>query len=360
MARIASVVSNGCNPDPRVLREARWLVEVGHKVTIHAFDRREELPQNEEIDGVKIIRHRVGNTPYGGTLSTAMGLMKFRKSVANALKNYDLLHCHDADTLPLAKFSSSPIIFDMHDLHHTWIQMPNPKSILRRFVSKNMERAMLKRAKSVDAIITSSTGFVNWLESRGLSSVAVENRPTKKEVLSLPLHPTVGYFGRIRELSSFILLRDALLEIQKENRPRLLIAGDGTHASKVTALFASTPEIESEIRGPFMDSELPEMMSEISLMFALYSPDRGNILDGALPAKMFEAAAFGRPSIVNRDTPMGVICGEENLGASVQWGESKSLASTITQLLGETVELKICESRERKRFLNVIETLLKK
>ena len=52
VARIAAVVSNGCNPDPRVIREARWLTEVGHKVTIHAFDRGEEFRQIEEIDGV--------------------------------------------------------------------------------------------------------------------------------------------------------------------------------------------------------------------------------------------------------------------------------------------------------------------
>ena len=360
MARIAAVVSNGCNPDPRVIREARWLTEVGHKVTIHAFDRGEEFSQIEEIDSVEIIRHRVGKTPYGATISTAMGLRRFRNSVREKLGDIDILHCHDADTLHLAKFSTAPVLFDMHDLHHTWVRMPNPYSPLRRLISKQMERAMLKRAKDASAIITSSIGFVNWLGARGFSSIAIENRPTMEQVLPPPANPTVGYFGRIRETSSFVLLKEALLKIPNENRPPLIIAGDGTHASKVAALFASVPEIESEIRGPFNESELPKMMAEISLMFAMYSPNRGNIKDGALPAKMFEAAAFGRPSIVNQNTLMGTICEEENLGSSVMWGDSNSLASTISQLLGETVELKIDESTERKRFLDIIETLLEK
>ena len=39
MTRICLVVTNGCAPDPRVERHARWLVELGHDVTIFAWDR---------------------------------------------------------------------------------------------------------------------------------------------------------------------------------------------------------------------------------------------------------------------------------------------------------------------------------
>ena len=39
MTRICLVVTNGCAPDPRVERHARWLVELGHNVTIFAWDR---------------------------------------------------------------------------------------------------------------------------------------------------------------------------------------------------------------------------------------------------------------------------------------------------------------------------------
>ena len=56
MARIVSVVSNGCDPDPRVLREARWMSDADHDVTIHAFDRLENLEPTSEENGVKIVR----------------------------------------------------------------------------------------------------------------------------------------------------------------------------------------------------------------------------------------------------------------------------------------------------------------
>jgi glycosyltransferase involved in cell wall biosynthesis len=334
------------------------LVNDGHDVIIHAFDRLENLPESESIDGISIRRHRVGKTPYGGTLSTIMGLRKFRKSVQQTIGDVDLLHCHDADTLALSKVIAAPTLFDMHDLQHTWALMGNPKSLIRKFFSKRLMNQMLILAKDVDAIITSSPGFVKWLKARGLSSHSIENRPTNFGILPLPKHPTIGFFGKIREKTSFSLLRDALLEVQSpEIRPSVIIAGDGTHASDVAKIFEDTPEIISQIRGPFKETDLPSMMAEISFMYAMYSPERGNITDGALPAKMFEAAAFGRPSIVNKDTPMAQICESENLGTSVTWEDSGALATAIIQLVGTTVELTADESRERERFFSVFNQL---
>jgi glycosyltransferase involved in cell wall biosynthesis len=359
VARIAAIVSNGCNPDPRVLREARWLVDEGHEVTIHAFDRLQNLPLEETVGGIQIQRSRIGKTPYGGTISTVIGLRKFRNSVRKSLSGIDLLHCHDADTLALSNHVDVPVLFDMHDLHHTWALMPNPRSKIRQCVSKRMKRKMLKLAKRANAIITSSPGFVEWLDEHGLKATSIENRISKQGVLPLPDSPTIGYFGRIRETSSFTLLRDALLHIENpEDRPSILIAGDGTHADAVVKIFAQASEIQSEIRGPFTQSDIHSMMSEIGLMFAMYSPERGNITEGALPAKMFEAAAFGRPSIVNRNTPMGEICETEKLGTSVTWGDSMALSAAILELLGTTVDLSIDESRERARFLDLVNGLL--
>ena len=42
MPKVAMVVSNPCNPDPRVEKEATALSNAGYEVTIHAFDREEK------------------------------------------------------------------------------------------------------------------------------------------------------------------------------------------------------------------------------------------------------------------------------------------------------------------------------
>ena len=54
MARICLVVTNGCAPDPRVERHARWLGELGHDVTIFAWDREHTLDVKSKR---KWIRH---------------------------------------------------------------------------------------------------------------------------------------------------------------------------------------------------------------------------------------------------------------------------------------------------------------
>ena len=358
MARIAAVVSNGCAPDPRVIREAKWCTEQGHDVVIHAFDRLQNLPDSEVIDGVQITRHRVGLVPYGGTWSTWRGLRRFLASVADSMGPVDLLHCHDADTLPLAmSMANTPVLFDMHDLHHTWVRMPAPNSPIRRIISSRMKGNMLRRAKTASSIITSSPGFSEWLQHHGLNSVAVENRPQRTETPSFPDRSTIGYFGRIREIESFKLLFQSVEMLPKTQRPRIIIAGDGTKSKEVQSLASTHTELDVDVRGPFNHENLSEMMSEISMMYAMYSPERGNINDGAVPAKMFEAAAHGRPSIVNANTPMGLVCESEGLGATVDWKDTQALASAITAIQGTEVTLEIDESRERERFLSVLDQL---
>ena len=358
MARIAAIVTNGCNPDPRVIRQSRWLVELGHDVIIHAFDRLENLPESEHIDGVEIMRHRVGNVPYGGTWNTWRGIERFLKSVSNSLQDIDVLHCHDADTLPLARMNPRvKVIFDMHDLQHTWVRMPAPRSLLRKVVSGRMKSSMLRMASSADTIITSSQGFSDWLKERGLDSTPIENRPMNEKNLDFPTNRAIGYFGKIREQSSFKLLFDAVELIPENQRPRIIIAGDGTKVESVEHLAKKYPSNQIEFTGRFDHTELPSLMSKINLMFAMYSPTRGNIEDGALPSKMFEAAAYGRPSIVNANTPMGVLCEAENLGISVQWNDVQGLADAIIKSEGTMVNLQTDEKREKIRFFEVIEKL---
>lgn len=377
MARVAAVVSNGCAPDPRVMREARWLAEAGHEVTVHAFDRLEELPEREEIDGVSVVRHRVGYTPYGGTWSTVRGLRRFRRSVVrwcsdSANNAVDLIHCHDADTLGVGRalaqrgqgvrVGALPVLFDMHDLHHTWVLMPNPRSIVRRFVASNYEGKMLAAARNwVSAVVTSSVGFQSWLAEREIESTVVENRPLRRESLPPAERFTVGYVGRVREVESFELLLDALKSIPDESRPSLIVAGDGTCAREVADMVraeAAEGWLSAEVFGAFDEPQLAELMRDVTVMYAMYPPSRGNILEGALPVKMFDAASFGRPSVVNADCHMGEVCETEHLGRAVPWGDSLALAEALCSMKGELVELTRDSADEKVRFMQVLDGLL--
>ena len=136
MASVAMVVSNACSPDPRVMRSARLLASSGHQVTVHAFDRQQGSPMSEIIDGVRVMRYHIGTHTYGSQISTLLGLRAFAKTVKKTLLTNppDCVYCHDADTLSigveLKKKVGLPLVFDMHDLQHTWLVMGHPLSLI--------------------------------------------------------------------------------------------------------------------------------------------------------------------------------------------------------------------------------------
>jgi glycosyltransferase involved in cell wall biosynthesis len=379
MAKVAMVVSNSCAPDPRVLRSAFWLVEAGHQVTIHAFDRLQLNSKSESIDGARIMRYHLGVTPYGGMSKTIRGILQFTKRVKATLIHSppDLIYCHDADTLSIAvamkKSHGIPFIFDMHDLHHSWIRMPSPDSIIRKLLSLKMESTMLRRAKVADAIITTSgkisngqhDGFEQYLKSKGLDCIVVENRPLE---MSIPENKSsqqeqwsIGYLGRVREVKTFTLLLQAVKLIAVNKRPKVIIAGDGIRADEVRQLImdaVASGDIEAEVSGAFTPVQFQQLVKQLDVMFAVYPPQRGNILQGALPVKMFDAAANGIPSIVNSDCLMGELAESEGIGKAVVWDDAIAISNAMLELRGTTVELKISSQREKKRFLSAVLPLL--
>ena len=371
---MAMVVTNACAPDPRVLRHARWMQEAGYNVTVHAFDREEKHALSENHHGVRIMRYRLGPVAYGGTINTYRGIRRFQQKVVRTLANEPpaLVYCHDADTLAvgcaLKASHNVPFVFDMHDLQHTWIRYAAPQSRIRAGVSGKMKKRMLNRAKQATTIITSSAqlnegrarGFLEWVQHHGLDGHVVENRPMPPfaEAKAPPTDTwTVGYIGRVRDIKAFDLLVRAVKSLPPHDRPKIRVAGDGTMAAKVRTMLMEEVEkgtLEAEVSGPYDHDELPELLGEVDVMYAMYSPLRGNILQGALPVKMFDAAAQGVPSLVNDDCLMGDVAQTEGLGVAAPWGDEEAVGKALLELKDRVVELTASGERERQRWLDAM------
>ena len=379
MANVAMVVTNACDPDPRVIQSARWLTELGHQVTIHAYDRQQISSALSIIDDVKIIRYHLGKSPYGGLLKTGLGIRKFHKSVFSTLSvdSPDVVVCHDADTLGVGcrikQKLGIKLVFDMHDLQHTWVLMPNPKSLIRKAISKVIQQKLLQRLKYVDQIFTSSgaleggtyPGFKEWLLKHGHDSTVIENRPELAEQIPLPNSQnwTVSHIGRIRDLASIKLLLEAIKLIPESQRPVLHIAGDGTEYDQVKReieQFSDRFGLKYVIGKSFQKDDIRSMLEQTNIMYAMYNPERGNIADGALSTKMFDAASLGIPSIVNADCLMGEICMIENLGKSVVWGNSEEIKNALLELKESRVKLEKTISDFKIEYIKNFENLFSK
>ena len=377
MANVAMVVTNACDPDPRVINSARWLSKAGHHVTIHAYDRQHTAELESVIDGVIIKRYQLGKSPYGGMLKTAIGIRKFHKHVLSNLLNSppNIVVCHDADTLAvgckLKKKLGVTLIFDMHDLQHTWVLMPSPKSKYRKIISKIMKSRFLARLPQTDLILTSSgsikdgvyPGLKEWLMSQGFESTVIENRPVEYSEFAVPTNTNwvVSHTGRIRDINSMRLLFAAIKQMPQNQRPDICIAGDGPSWNQVKLElenFAKSIGLNYDITGSYDRNGLTKILQKTNVMYAMYDPLRGNILDGALPVKMFDAAAHNVPSVVNSNCLMGELCEQEQLGKSVEWDNSSMLADALLSLRDSRVYMDKTASDFENHYLEAFSKLL--
>jgi hypothetical protein len=155
---ILMTLSNPFTHDPRVHREAKTLMERGHNVTVLAWDRKGAQKPNDNKDGIGIIR--VFN-------SRLADLMLNRKEA------FDLVHCHDLDTLPigvrLKKKLGLPLIYDSHEIWPYMIEGEVPNVLVKRLV--NLEKRSLKSVDHVIAVGKSSKGHFEKITDKPVSIV---------------------------------------------------------------------------------------------------------------------------------------------------------------------------------------------
>ena len=234
-----------------------------------------------------------------------------------------------------------------------------------------MKSRFLARLPQTDLILTSSgsikdgvyPGLKEWLKSHGFKSTVIENRPVEYSKLTVPTNTNwvVSHTGRIRDINSIRLLFAAIKQIPQNQRPDICIAGDGPSWSQVKLElenFSNSNGLRFDISGSYDRNGLTEILQKTNVMYAMYDPLRGNILDGALPVKMFDAAAHNVPSVVNSNCLMGELCEQEQLGKSVEWDNCLMLADALLSLRDSRVSMDKTASDFENHYLEAFNDLL--
>ena len=345
MSKIALIVTNGCSPDPRVERHARWLAEAGHDVTIYAWDRAHEFDQKTIRNGYTIFRVRIESRAASFPITVVRQKQKF----LNALKGqFDLVLYNDSDSIGTKNIHAARRMLDLHDIAHAWPVMQKT-NFLRKLLSARMKKQLRKSVSSFDGFFTSSAGLSTYFEQHfSIKSTVVLNLRNSNS-LPRPKTKKIGFFGRIRDYDAMVLLIESCKKIGFSP----IFAGDGPCVDRLTKNY---PNID--YRGPFDENELNELMAEIDIMYALYNPERENIRRGALPVKMFDAAAFGRPTVTTANTPMGEFCLKNKLGTVTTFGDVDAVSNAILDAYELDVVVNHTEEDEQKKFMTVIESIL--
>ena len=73
---------------------------------------------------------------------------------------------------------------------------------------------------------------------------------------------------------------------------------------------------------------------------------------------MFDAAAYGVPSVVNSDCLMGELAVQERMGEAAQWNEPERIAEALMAARGKEVSLQTTGMRERERWFQAMNDVL--
>ena len=345
MASICLVVTNGCDPDPRVERHARWLAEKGHEVTIFAWDRMHNLEKKTNRDGYTILRKRIGRKASSSPVTIVRQKKKFLKSLHG---QFDLIIHNDSDSIGTSNLSATYKILDLHDIAHVWPVMQKT-SFLRRLLSSRMKKQLRSSTGSYDGFFSSSPGLAAYFEQELSIHSNVVLNVRNSNPLPRPKMKRIGFFGRIRDYDAMVLLIESCKQIGFSP----IFAGDGPSVDRLVKRY---PDID--YRGQFDEKKLSELMTEIDVMYAMYNPEKENIRQGALPVKMFDAAAFGRPNVTTAGVPMGEFCIEHKLGTVASFGDVDSVAGAIVDAYELDVATEQTEEDEQTKFMSTVESIL--
>ncbi len=338
---ILMAVTTPFEPDPRVYKEARTLTEAGHRVTVCAWDRELRYRAAEQIDGVEVLRYRQ-RSQLGGRFRQLPGFLGFYRFVWRTLceRNYQLLHCHDLDTMPLgiaASMRGMPVIFDAHEPEY-YAAYPAPWPALFR----GLERLSARFAQWV--LVTNDLqlkkyrrwGFSRVSLIRNVPPARFAREARLRQRTAAPL--TVGRIGFIKKGVGVEELFEALARLRSDGYDvRGLLVGK-VHPDirpELQALLAGAPYVQYV--GDVRYNDVPSWYAHVDVAVAMYTRTEEHRL--ITPTKVLESLVAGVPVIAS---PVGdVVELQARYGGIVvlQDGTSRALADAIRQFASDPGKL---------------------
>ena len=343
MKKIKMILTNGFDPDPRVYKEARTLVDNGFDVEVLCWDRENKyLDKAEEtLDGIKVKRF-FPKSMYGSGIKQFYPYYLFIKEIKVYLKGFrfDILHAHDVDGTFAATLIKKDfkLIWDMHEFYdgsNNMISKLNKLLAPRCFkksdgiiiVSEEQKRRYsnkIKRKTKVQLI-------ANAAEARIFKDV--------KHVPSDKLR--ISFIGSVRDLESLKFMMDIA---DKSNDLIFNIHGGGHALDKVKDYAKDKKNIR--VTGQYNYDKAYELYSNTDLVYSVYS-DRINI-KGAMANKFFEAILSEVPIVANKNTYNGDLIDKLGVGFTIDVGNDEEMLKVISLIKKDSNILK-----EKKR--NILE-----
>jgi len=332
--KVIMFVSNPFTNDPRVYIEAKSLVKEGYEVTVIARNLEEENPLSESIEGIQVIRVSTPIKPRHtiyGPLWNGLGLALWQwKAYRKALKlNFDLIHCHDLDTLiigvRLKQKLKLPLIYDAHEIYGYMMTRTFPYFIANLFLL--LEKRLIKQVNHIITVVEPLEQYFKGITNKPISVIMnckplqhLEYQPATNSIF------TILYIGSLHQGRAVPMLVDAVKELANVH---CIIGGVG-HPEYIRLLeeqCKATSNTSFIGKVPFND--VIPMTKNADAVFMMINPEDMNNRIG-LGNKQFEAMVCGRPIICTRGTHSGDITDKEQAGLTIEYNKEALKQAIIT------------------------------
>jgi len=216
-------------------RLAEGMARHGHQVTVLCAQYRKDLPLQDQLNGVRIVR-----VPTIGRLSRGVLMPTFPAVCARLVREHDVVHLHaplmEAPIAAwLARRVHKPVVFTDHG------DLVMPDGLFNQFVERTVTAMMTQSLRWSDAITTHSQDYANnsaflnpfLAKTRAIYPPIEIPRPVPEQVtalrreLGLEGMPVVGFAGRFVEEKGFDYLLQAMpLVADKLPTVRFVYAGE--------------------------------------------------------------------------------------------------------------------------------------
>jgi glycosyltransferase involved in cell wall biosynthesis len=336
--------------DARVYHEARSLLKYGYDITVVMWNRKSCSKRKEIYDGIKVDNVSL-SVPFTGThvslfpYLVLFNLMTFFKLL---FMDFDVVHCHDLDTLLAGLFAGKlkhkKIVYDAHEIYPLMVQPYVPK-----IIDEMLSLVEFSLIKKVDSLVTVSEILSDYFKKgvRDKDKISVIMnckdarifKTSKKEItelkerLGIEKHFIILYDGWLMPDNGLEELFCAIEKLDGQMRDMVaVICGDG-YAEEEFRRMVKEKNIENYVKfvGKLQSKDIPLFVNACDVMYVVRrSTAKYNFL--STPNRLFEAVIAGKPVIASNFGNVRRIVERGGFGLLVNFEKIDELCSALLRL----------------------------
>jgi glycosyltransferase involved in cell wall biosynthesis len=357
------LLTNAYDPDPRVRQEALALISMGCRVRVLAWDRDLKAPATQCMEGVEVERVFLSSAHGRGTLQLFFYAWLYVKMFWRGMRtSFDVVHCHDLDTLPLGfmlgKLKGKPIVYDAHESFADMLEGSVHHVVLRWLV--HIENFLIRR---IDLLITVGEKLRRHFTARGARhSVVVGNWKrlgdfSRSEEQNLEVRRQLRIpSGAMVIVCITQLLKDRKIEelleaINQYPSAYVIIGGKGVLEDLVAGAASANPQILYV--GFVSGKQIADLTCAGDIVYYGFDPENPNARFSA-PNKLYEALAAGRPLITGNFGEIADVVREAECGIVLPEYSGDEIRKAFAMLEDRNTRSSMAANAKRhgKAFLN--------